>query len=132
MLNKINKGIATILSVTLFVISGALAGAEMVDYSHDRFLKAQEAGKTIVVAVHADWCSTCKKQTQIMDKLYNDPVYEEVVFLRVDYDQDKKLVRKFKVIKQSTLIIFSGEREIARSMGETDVLKIRALIDQGK
>ncbi|MES0492056.1 MAG: thioredoxin family protein [Leptospirales bacterium] len=101
------------------------------NFNNDEFLQAQNESKTILVSVHADWCPTCKKQSQIIKQLTGDSAYKDVVFLRVNFDNDDKALLKFAVAHQSTLIVFSGKQEIGRSTGETSPDKIRALLDQG-
>jgi thioredoxin 1 len=49
----------------------------------------------------------------------------------VDYDSSDDLKKKLNVTKQSTLIIFKGEKEVARSIGVTDPKAICELIQKG-
>jgi len=39
-------------------------------------------------------------------------------------------VKQFKAQVQSTLIVYRGRNEVARSVGETDEGRIRALLDK--
>jgi hypothetical protein len=39
--------------------------------------------------------------------------------LCIDFDQQKDVVKAFKAIKQSTLIVFKGGKEIDKSLGVT-------------
>lgn len=95
------------------------------------FKAAQAAGKPVLVAVHADWCPVCAKQKPILSGLRADPAFKDMAVFTVDFDAEKELVRSFGVQKQSTLIVFHGSTERARSTGETDAAAIRALLAKG-
>lgn len=94
------------------------------------FAEAQAAGKPILVAVHASWCPTCKAQAPILGKLLADPKFNNLVFLVVDFDAQKDVVKRFGVRTQSTLIVFNGTSERARSVGDTDADSIAALVNK--
>jgi len=111
--------------------AGTSFGAETTSFTPIKFKAAQEAGKTILVDVHADWCSTCQKQAPAIKKLSKERPFSGAVFMRVDYDNDKRALRTFNVQYQSTLIVFKGKKEMARSTGETDPQRIRALLERG-
>lgn len=114
-----------------FVAGGAAFAGEITPFDQKKFEAAQAAGKTILVDVHADWCGTCQKQAPAIEKLSKDKAFSGAEFLRVNFDSDKEAVRLFNVQKQSTLIVFKGSAEKARSTGETDPQKIRALLEKG-
>jgi thioredoxin-like negative regulator of GroEL len=94
------------------------------------FAAAQDAGKPVLVEIHAGWCPTCKAQKPILDKLSGQPKYSGVERFRVDFDDQKDVVKQFKAQVQSTLIVYRGRNEVARSVGETDEGRIRALLDK--
>ena len=132
MIRKYKKtviGLVAFVVVTFFAAASADSG---VKFDKTKFLQAQKEGKTILVAVHADWCPTCKKQGPIIEKLSKESAYKKVMFFVVNFDKDWKAVNMFKVSHQSTLIVFSGTKERGRSVGQTDPEKIKELLDQGK
>lgn len=51
-----------------------------------------------------------------------------LVVYDVDFDTAKDVLRQFRVQYQSTLIVFKGSKEVARSTGETDPAPLRALV----
>ena len=104
--------------------------AEKVGYSPDAFDAAQKAGKPILVEIHAPWCPTCKAQTPILSKLEAEPQYAGLKVFHVDFDSQKDAVRRFGARMQSTLIVFKGEAEAGRSVGDTDVDSIAALLSK--
>ena len=113
----------------LFSAVPAFAGMER-PFDNAAFDAAQQAGKPVLVEIHADWCPTCKAQKPVLDKLSGQPKYSGIERFRVDYDAQKDLVKHFKAKMQSTLVVFRGKDEVARSVGETDEGQIRALLDK--
>ena len=94
------------------------------------FQAAQESGKPILVEIHADWCPTCKAQLPILNKLSSEPVFANLARFRVDFDTQKNVVKRFGARMQSTLVLFKGKIELARSVGETGEDKIRAMLNK--
>jgi thioredoxin 1 len=94
------------------------------------FVEAQRAGKPIFVAIHASWCPICKAQTPILAQLMADPKFKDLVYLTIDFDSQKDLVRRFGARMQSTLISFKGATEQARSVGDTNRQSIAALLNK--
>lgn len=121
-----------LLTVGLIFIfaTNAFAG-EWQAFDQASFDAAKAQGKTIVLDFHADWCSTCKKQGPILESLLKEPTMNTIVGLKVDYDNASDLKKAFNVQKQSTLIVFKGEKEVARQMGLTNKDEIKALISKG-
>ncbi len=123
-----------LLSVLIAIAAAplaALASAQQ-PFTEQAFQAAQEAGKPVLIEIHADWCPTCKAQLPILNKLSQQPAYSGVERLRVDFDSQKAVVKRFKATTQSTLVLFKGKTEIARSVGETDESRIRAMLDKAR
>ena len=49
-----------------------------------------------------------------------------------DYDTSTSLKKQMKIVSQSTLVVFKGGKEIARSTGVTDPAELRALLRKGQ
>jgi thioredoxin 1 len=92
------------------------------------FAAAQKAGKPILIAVHAPWCPTCKAQAPILSDLRADPRFKDLVYFVIDFDSQKDLLNRFGVRAQSTLIAFKGDKEAARSVGDTRRNSIFAMV----
>lgn len=120
------------LAVVLAAVASAARAAEERAFEAKAFLAAQAQGRTIVVAVHADWCPTCKAQRPILDKLSHEPGFAGFERFRVDFDAQKDAVRRFKAPMQSTLVVFKGSKEVGRSVGETAEPGLRALLEKGR
>lgn len=89
---------------------------------------AQASGKPVLVEVSAPWCPTCKEQKAVLSRLLPNPAYADLIVFDVDFDSQKPALRKLRVTQQSTLIVYRGEREAGRSLGETDAKSIAALL----
>ena len=92
------------------------------------FADAQKAGRPILVAIHASWCPTCKAQAPILNELRADPKFNNLAYFVIDFDSQKDLVNRFGARMQSTLIVFKGELEEGRSVGDTKRDSIYALV----
>lgn len=97
-------------------------------FTPEAFKAAQAAGQPILVEVHADWCPTCKAQEPIVNALKADPKFAKLVVLRVNFDQQKQVLRDLKAQSQSTLIVFKGASEVGRSVGDTRRASIESLV----
>jgi len=96
-------------------------------YTQAAFDAARQAGKPILLHVTAPWCPTCKAQAPILDKLSGEPVFRDLVILKVDFDSQKDVLSAMNVRTQSTLIAYHGTAERGRSAGDTQEASIRAL-----
>lgn len=90
------------------------------------FQASQAAGKSILVDVTAPWCPTCRQQKPIVQQIEKE--HPDLVVYDVDFDSAKDVLKQFRVQYQSTLIVFKGSKEVARSTGETDPAPLRALV----
>lgn len=121
---------ATLSAAALFAPATTLAAVGPVPFTRAAFLAAQKADKAILVQIHATWCPTCAAQKPILSKLEAKPDYAGFVVFNVDFDKQKAVVRSFKANMQSTLIVYKGKKEVARSVGSTDPMTIEDLFKQ--
>jgi thioredoxin-like negative regulator of GroEL len=121
------------------MIAAALAATGMssaawadatVPFSAEAFKAAQASGSPILIEIHADWCPTCKAQKPILDELTAAPKFKDLKIFRVDFDEQKPVVKQFKAQMQSTLIVFKGAAEQGRSVGDTKEASIAALLNK--
>lgn len=109
------------------LLTTAFAG-DSAPYTPEAFKAAQAAGQPILVEVHADWCPTCKAQESVLNALKTDPKFDKLVTFRVNFDQQKQVLREFGAQAQSTLIVFKGASEVGRSVGDTRRASIESLV----
>jgi hypothetical protein len=68
-------------------------------------------------------------QERTVSALLNKPAYKAVSVMRVDWDthRDGDLVKKLEIPRRSTLVMFSGGKEVGRVVARTDSASIEAL-----
>ena len=122
----------SLLAATALLAFAPLQAAHAeADFTMENFKAAQKDGKRILVDVWASWCPTCKAQGPILKSELAKPENKDVVMLRVNFDTQLDVLKAFKVQSQSTLIMFKGDKEIGRSVGDTNVSSIGKLIGAG-
>ena len=102
--------------------------AGWITYDDAEFLMAQKKGKTIVVDVYADWCPTCRAQAPILEELRSEKQTTDVLFVKVNFDDEKAFLRANRVPRQSTVLVFKGMDEVGRSVAETDRTRLRRAV----
>lgn len=99
-------------------------------FSEAEFESAAKSGKTVLIEFHADWCPTCRAQEKVVNTLVGQPDFSNVIVLRVLFDTEKNLLKRFGVRQQSTLILFKDGQEVTRAVGETSADGIAGLLKQ--
>lgn len=117
------------MAAALFLTVGQASADFKEDYTAAAFETAQNGNKHIVIEVFKQGCGTCKAQKPSLDAARAQ--YPNAVFLKIDFENNAAAVERFKLIKQSTIIVFKGSDEVARSVGETDRAKILDSISKG-
>ena len=117
-----------ILALALSAFAALASAGPTEPYTQKRFDELAAQGKPTLVAVHADWCPTCKAQKPIVHALLGQPEFKDVTELVVDFDAQKPVVQQYKVAAQSTLIAFKAGKEVGRSVGDTTKGGIEALV----
>jgi thioredoxin 1 len=117
---------ASLATATLLMSS--LVGWAGQPFDAKAFRSAQAAEKAVLLDVTASWCPTCKQQRPIVEQIEREK--PDLVVYEVDFDTAKDVLKQFRVQYQSTLIVFRGSKEIARSTGETDPALIHALVEK--
>ena len=120
--------LAIVASVALL---GALpaSAAEWKPFDAAAFATAQKEGKSILVDIFAAWCPVCRAQNPILVQLTREPKFKDLVVFKVDFDTQKADVRALKAQSQSTLIVFKGQTEKGRTVGDTNEKSIAALVE---
>ncbi len=122
------------LFMALAVFGGLVAVASAANwkaFDSAAFQSALKSGGTVLVDFHATWCPTCTRQKASLDKVLADKEFQGLSAFVADYDASTDLKRAMQVRSQSTLILFKGGREIARSIGTTDPDELRAFLRKG-
>lgn len=106
----------------------ALPAAANEKFTEAALEAAQKAGKPILIEIAAAWCPVCWAQKPIIEGLAKNEKFKDFVFLKMDFDTQKAELRKLKGQRQSTLIVFKGDKEVGRSIGDTNPQSVEALL----
>ena len=98
-------------------------------FTKETFNKAQSEGKTVVVNSWNKYCFTCKKQTKILDQAENE--FKDILFLSFEQNKDKEIADLLKIEYWTTIVVYKNNKEIHRSIGETDKSEIYLAIQKG-
>ena len=85
-------------------------------FNKELFDKAQSDGKVVIVSSWIKYCSSCASQMKVLNKAKNE--FENVEYFTFDVT-NKEIAKLFDVQYQTTLLIFKGDKEVYRSIGET-------------
>ena len=113
--------------ILILLFSGNALAAEEA-FTQAAFDRLQQQGAPILVSIYADWCPSCRAQAPILKKLLEQEEFKPIHALRVDFDHQKDIVNAFKVVKQSTLLVFKDGKEADRSLGSTSEQTIETLL----
>ena len=87
------------------------------DYSDVTLANAQKKGKSVLFFAATKWCQTCSElEKEIIER--NTEIPKDVTIIKVDYDNDKVMNRKYGVTSQHTLIVLDKNgKELKRWLG---------------
>ena len=115
--------------VFLFVCLSANAVEKKTNFSEEIFEKAIASGKTVVVNSYEVWCGTCSKQTKILDQA--EKKFKDVVFLSYEQSKNKNIAQKLGIKFWTTIVVYKGDNEVTRIVGQTDKETIYSAIQKG-
>jgi len=124
--------LSKIAIIFIFFLSlvGLAQATEKKTFSQEAFSVSQAANDSIIVYIFAPWCTTCKKQEAVIEKIIQDPRFDKVRYFVVDFDNDKESMRKLKANTRSTILVYKGPREITRSANDTDPVSLQSLLEK--
>ena len=111
-----------VIIICLFSLS-ANAIEKKTTFDKDLFDKAQSDGKIVIVSSWVKYCTSCAGQMKILKQAKETGALSDINFDNIEYfsfDVTKKEISNFFDVQyQTTLIIFKGNQEVYRSIGET-------------
>lgn len=126
----ISRRTVTVLALA-FSVAAALPTLANVRYTPAALAEAQKAGKSILVEVSAPWCPTCRAQKAVLSELDKQARFKNFVKIEVDFDSQKDALKTFNATIQSTLIVYKGDKEVGRLVGDSKRESIEALMAKG-
>jgi thioredoxin 1 len=121
--------VAIISAVMLIVVATPLFAAE-IPFNQAQYDSMLAAGKPVAVVFHADWCPTCRAQAPLLKELTQMPELKGLTLFVANFDTEKSLRKSLGVTQQSTVVVFKGGKESARSTGDTQQASLGALLRQ--
>ena len=112
-----------LISIFFLFSLSANAMEKETTFKKELFDKAQSDGKIVVISSWIKYCSSCAGQMKILQNAKNKGELLDIKFDNIEYfsfDVTKKEISNFFDVQyQTTLIIFKGNQEVYRSIGET-------------
>ena len=124
------KTLFSAASTLVLLFFASFASAAEVPFDQGQFDAARAAGRPVAVVFHADWCPTCRAQAPLLKDLTQQPEFAPVTLYVANYDTEKTLKKSLGVTKQSTIVVFKGGKETARSTGDTHEDSLASLLRQ--
>lgn len=129
-MNRRSFAALALAAIAAPLASGRVFAMPFGEYRSESFVRLLATGGPIVVHVHADWCAVCKAQLPVMERVLAGPAYKNVRAVRVNFDREKQFLTDYKVVRQSTILVFRGGKEIARLSYETDPARIEQTLER--
>ncbi len=129
-MNALKISIAAALAgLAVAFAAPVIAMEQKATYEAAMFDKAQADNQHIVVEVFKKGCPTCAAQQPGLKAAKEK--FPKAAFVTVDFNGDAAPIERFKAVKQSTIIVYKGSKEVSRIVGETDAEAIVAAIAKG-
>ena len=103
--------------ITILFVSISLSSAKETTFKKELFDKALSDGKVVVVSSWIKYCTSCASQMKVLDKAKND--FDNIEYFKFDV-RNKEIAEFFNIQYQTTLLIFKDNKEVYRSIGETN------------
>ena len=118
-----------LVTIFLFIFLPLNAVEKKTNFSIEIFEEAKASGKTIVINSYEDWCGTCSKQTKILDQAEKE--FKDIVFLSYEQSKNENIAKQLGIKFWTTIVIYKGDNEVARIVGQTNKKIIYAAIQKG-
>jgi|TARA_B110000037_G_C17068916_1_gene484984 thiol-disulfide isomerase/thioredoxin len=115
-----------IILIFTLISFNAFAVDKSTTFTNEIFKKAQSDGKIVVINSWNKTCYTCAKQIKILDKAQKE--FTDVLFLSFEQTKDKEIAKALGIEYWTTIVVYKNNKEINRSIGQTDKAEIYNLI----
>ena len=112
-----------ILLLFFFFTSNVYSMEKETTFNKELFDKAQSQGKIVIVSSWIKYCTSCASQMKVLNTAKKNGELSDIKFDNIEYFAfdvtDRDISNFFNVQYQTTLLIFKGNKEVYRSIGET-------------
>ena len=106
-----------------FFTSNVYSMEKETTFNKELFDKAQSQGKIVIVSSWIKYCTSCASQMKVLNTAKKNGELSDIKFDNIEYFAfdvtDRDISNFFNVQYQTTLLIFKGNEEVYRSIGET-------------
>ena len=118
-----------LVTIFLFIFLPVNAVDKKTNFSIQIFEEAKASGKTIVINSYEVWCGTCGKQTKILDQAEKE--FKDINFLSYEQSKNENIAKQLGIKFWTTIVIYKGNNEVARIVGQTNKKIIYTAIQKG-
>ena len=115
-----------LIIIFAFFTINAFAVNKSTTFNNEIFQKAQLEGTTVVINSWNETWTTCKAQIKILDQAEKE--FSDVLFLSFEQTRYKDIAKLLNIDYWTTIVIYKGDKEIYRSIGQTNKSKIYSTI----
>lgn len=120
MMTRLSFLLALLIALPAFAL-------DVVPYDADSFARARGEGRVTAIQFHSGWCPVCVMQERGVKALQDDKALARVTVFQADYFKEEALRKRFNVASFSTLVVFRGDQERARTTGDFRAEQLRQL-----
>ena len=99
------------------------------NFTIQKFEEAKKNGEIVVVTAWAKYCGTCQRQKVVLDQAEKD--FKDVLFLYYNHPKMKDIAKYLKIDHRSTILVYRGNTEVSRTLGQLDKSIIYSNIKKG-
>ena len=119
-----------LVSLIIYVSLFSISFSKTTNFSNEVFKKAQLDGKTIVIHSWNKTCVTCARQVVILKQAKED--FKDILFLSFEQTKDKDIAKSLNIDYWTTIVVYKNDKEISRTIGQTNKAEIYAQIKSTK
>ena len=112
-----------LISIFFLFSLSANAMEKETTFKKELFDKAQSDGKIVVISSWIKYCSSCASQMKVLKEAKKKGKLSDINFDNIEYFSfdvtNKEISNLLNIQYQTTLLIFKGDKEVYRSIGET-------------
>ena len=118
-----------LIIIIFFVSTSVFSFEKTTNFTFDKFQSAQKNDKTIIVNAWNKSCAVCASQSKIFAEAIND--FKDVEFLFYEQTKHKYIAKELNIKFWTTIVVYKGDKEIAREIGLNNKEDIYKLIKKG-
>ena len=98
-------------------------------FTSEVFNEAQNSGKTVVINSWNKSCGTCAVQFIILQEAEKE--FKDILFLSYEQTANQSIAKLLNIDFWTTIVVYKGNKEVSRSIGQTEKDLIYSEINKG-